>query len=176
MSATQVPLRPLKAGSMFKLWLGIALLISAAVALAWVGAGSLRGETLPSGVTIRTIEAGAGPIVGQQDVVQIAYVGTLDDGSIFDSSHGRAVPMTPMGVIPGFAEALTKMQKGGQYRFRLPAELGYGAEAQPGIPANSRLNFDVKVAEVIPGAGPLDRKSTRLNSSHLARSRMPSSA
>ena len=33
MSATQVPLRPLKRGSMFKLWLGIALLIAAAVAL-----------------------------------------------------------------------------------------------------------------------------------------------
>ena len=30
MSATQVPIRPLKAGSMFKLWLGILLLIAAA--------------------------------------------------------------------------------------------------------------------------------------------------
>lgn len=155
MSVTQVPLRPLKAGSMLKLWLGIVLLIAAAVALAWIGAGSLRGETTPSGVMIRTVEAGKGPTIGQQDVVQLAYVGTLDDGSVFDSSQGRAVPLTPMAVIPGFAEALVRMQKGGHYKFRLPASMGYGAEAQPGIPANSRLNFEVQIADVIPGAGPI---------------------
>ena len=52
MSATQVPIRPLKAGSMLKLWLGIALLIAAAAALAWIGAGSLRGETTATGVDL----------------------------------------------------------------------------------------------------------------------------
>jgi hypothetical protein len=42
-SATQVPLRPLKRGSLAKLWLGILLLIGAALLLAAAGAGQTGG-------------------------------------------------------------------------------------------------------------------------------------
>jgi FKBP-type peptidyl-prolyl cis-trans isomerase FkpA len=57
-------------------------------------------------------------------------------------------------VIPGFAEALTKMQKGGRYKIRIPAALGYGATPQPGspIPPNADLEFDVHVVQVVPNA------------------------
>ena len=57
-------------------------------------------------------------------------------------------------VIPGFAEALTKMQKGGRYRIHIPAKLGYGDAQPPGsaIPPNSDLEFDVHVVQVVPNA------------------------
>ena len=166
MSATQVPLRPLKAGSMLKLWLGLALLIAAAVALAWVGAGSLRGETTATGVTIRTIEEGKGDPVKATDGAIVEYEGRLMDGTVFDSTAGRGpAGMIPGQVIPGFGEALQKMREGGVYKIRIPAALAYGAAgAGDGkIPPNSDIEFDISVKQIVrdaalmmppPGASP----------------------
>ena len=155
MSATTVPIRPLKAGSMFKLWLGIALLVAAAVALAWIGAGSLRGETTASGLQIRTLKAGSGDPIRASDGAIIEYEGRLADGTVFDSTKGRGpAGMIPTQVIPGMSEALQKMQEGGRYTIRIPAELGYGAAGagEGKIPPNSELVFDVAVKQVVRDA------------------------
>ena len=138
-----------------KLWLAMLVLVAAGVALAWLGAGSLRGEIFPNGLGFRTIEAGSGPPIKIVDGVLIEYEGRLPDGTVFDTSEGRGPsPMIVGQVIPGFAEALTRMQKGGRYRIRIPAALGYGASPPPGrpIPANSDLEFDVHVVQVVPNA------------------------
>jgi FKBP-type peptidyl-prolyl cis-trans isomerase FkpA len=154
MTVTQVPLRPIARGSLIKLWLALLLLVAAAVALAWFGAGQLRGETTASGVTFRTVEAGEGPMIKPVDGVMIEYEGRLMDGTVFDTSEGRApAPMIAGQVIPGFAEALTKMQKGGRYAIRIPSALAYGATPPPGpIPPNADLEFDVHVVQVVPDA------------------------
>ncbi len=155
MSVSQVPLRPLKRGSLIKLWLGILLLVGAGVLLAWAGAGAMRGETTPSGLNFRTVEAGSGPLIKPVDGVLIEYEGRLSDGTVFDTSAGRGpTPMIAGQVIPGFAEALTKMQKGGRYRINIPAELGYGTNPPAGgpIPPNAPLEFDVHVVQVVPDA------------------------
>jgi FKBP-type peptidyl-prolyl cis-trans isomerase FkpA len=138
-----------------KLWLGILLLVAAGIALAWLGAGSLRGTTTASGLQFRTIEAGSGPRIKPVDGVLIEYEGRLPNGTVFDTSEGRGpTPMIAGQVIPGFAEALTNMQKGGRYRVRIPARLGYGAAPPAGspIPPNSDLEFDVHVVQVVPNA------------------------
>ena len=138
-----------------KLWLAMLMLVAAGVALAWFGAGSLRGETSPSGLGFRTVEAGSGPMIKGVDGVLIEYEGRLPNGTVFDTSEGRGpTPMIAGQVIPGFAEALTRMQKGGRYRIRIPAALGYGASPPPGgpIPANSDLEFDVHVVQIVPNA------------------------
>ena len=138
-----------------KLWLGLVALIAAGVALAWIGAGSLRGETTPSGLQFRTVTAGSGPQIKAIDGVLIEYEGRLMDGTVFDSSEGRGpTPMIAGQVIPGFAEALTKMQKGGRYKIRIPSKLGYGETQPPGsaIPPNSDLEFDIHVVQVVPNA------------------------
>ena len=155
MSATQVPIRPLKAGSMLKLWLGIVLLIAAAGVLAWTGAGSLRGETTATGVQIRTLKAGSGDPIKATDGAIIEYEGRLVDGTVFDSTAGRGpAGMIPGQVIPGFGEALQKMQEGGRYTIRIPSELGYGAAGagEGKIPPNSELVFDIEVKQVVRDA------------------------
>jgi FKBP-type peptidyl-prolyl cis-trans isomerase FkpA len=155
MPASTVATSPSRRAGVGKLWLGLLVLIAAGVALAWVGAGSLRGETTPSGLRFRTVEAGAGPQIKAIDGVLIEYEGRLLDGTVFDSSEGRGpTPMIAGQVIPGFAEALTKMQKGGRYHIRIPAKLGYGDSQPPGsaIPPNSDLEFDVHVVQVVPNA------------------------
>ncbi len=144
-----------RTGGVGKLWLGIVALIAAGIALAWLGAGSLRGETTPTGLQFRTVEAGSGPRIKAEDGVLIEYEGRLEDGTVFDTSEGRGpTPMIAGQVIPGFAEALTMMQKGGRYRIHIPSALGYGDTQPPGssIPPNSNLEFDVHVVQVVPNA------------------------
>ena len=146
-SVTQVPLRPLKRGSIAKLWLGIILLVAAALLMAWVGAGQTAG------VRVKTVEAGSGPVITKDDGVLIEYEGKLDDGTVFDTSAGRGPAFFPVGgVVPGFSQALQKMQKGGRYQFTLPAKLGYGEHPPKGspIPPNADLHFTVHVLEVAP--------------------------
>ena len=154
MSATTPAQTPSRSG-IGKLWLGLLVLVAAGLALAWIGAGSLRGETTASGLQFRTVEAGSGPQIKAIDGVLIDYEGRLLNGTVFDSSEGRGpTPMIAGQVIPGFAEALTKMQKGGRYKIRIPAKLGYGDSQPPGsaIPPNSDLDFDVHVVQVVPNA------------------------
>jgi FKBP-type peptidyl-prolyl cis-trans isomerase FkpA len=154
MSASTLSHPPRHAAALTKFWLALALLVAAGVALAWFGAGGMRGETTESGLVIRTVEEGSGPVITAADAVLIDYEGRLPGGEVFDSStaHGGPQAVAPGQTIPGFAEALTMMRKGGRYRIRIPSDLAYGAADQPGIPANSDLEFDVHVVDVAPNA------------------------
>jgi FKBP-type peptidyl-prolyl cis-trans isomerase FkpA len=146
-SVSQVPLQPLKRGALAKLWLGILLLIGAGLLLAWAGAGQTAG------VRVKTITPGSGPVITASDGVLIEYEGKLEDGTVFDTSAGRGPAFFPVsGVVPGFSQALQKMQKGGRYQFTLPAALGYGDTPPAGspIPPGADLQFTVHVLEVAP--------------------------
>lgn len=143
------------AGRLTKFWIGIAIIVAIAIALAWLGAGSLRGQTFASGLGFRTIAPGTGPMITANDGVLIDYEGRLPDGTVFDSNAGRGPqPLIAGQTIPGFAEALTHMQKGGSYRVHIPAKLAYGATPPQGssIPPNADLDFDVHVVQVVPNA------------------------
>ena len=63
-------------------------------------------------------------------------------------------PVLVAQTIPGFSSALQRMQPGGQYKIHIPAKLAYGATPPPGspIPANSDLDFDIHVLQVVPNA------------------------
>ncbi len=154
MTVTQVPLRPIARGSLAKLLLAIAGLVLIAFLLARLGTEPFRGEKTASGLQFRVIKDGSGDAIKAIDGVYIVYEGRLADGTVFDSSQGRPVPMIPGQVIPGFSEALQKMRKGGRYTVRIPAALAYGASPPPNspIPANADLIFDVEVLEVVPNA------------------------
>ena len=148
-TVTAVPLQPLKRGSVAKLWLGIALLIAAALLLAWAGAGRMVG------VAVKTVTAGNGPVIGPNDGVIIEYTGRLPNGTIFDSTEGRGpAPLLVGQVVPGFSTALQRMQSGGRYKVHIPSKLAYGNTQPPGspIPANSDLDFDIHVVQVVPNA------------------------
>jgi hypothetical protein len=77
-----------------------------------------------------------------------------DDNNVVDSSesHGGAQPFTMDQVYPGFAEAMTRMQEGGEYRFTMPQKLAFGAgAAPPNFPKNSSLTFEVRVRKIARG-------------------------
>ena len=151
MSVAEAAHRPANRGRAVKLWLGFLLIIAAGIGLAWLGVQSVRDRT----VQVHTLQAGTGPTIQLQDGVLIEYEGRLEDGTVFDSSGDRGpVPLLAGQVIPGFAEALTKMQKGGKYKISIPSRLAYGANPPAGgpIPPNANLEFDVHVVQIVPNA------------------------
>jgi len=105
-------------------------------------------ETTESGLQYEVLEAGDGEMPTAEDTVKVDYVGTLIDGTEFDSSIKRGEPVTfPVGqVIPGWTEALQQMKVGSKHRVVIPAELAYGeAGAPPVIEPNSVLIFEIEL-------------------------------
>jgi FKBP-type peptidyl-prolyl cis-trans isomerase len=113
--------------------------------------------TTPSGLRFETLRAGAGAKPTTADLVLVTYEGHLADGTLFDAS-ARPTAFPVAGVVPGFAEALQLMQRGGRYRFWVPSALAYGQDGVPGaIPPGAELEFivtliDMKPAEAAPAA------------------------
>jgi hypothetical protein len=143
-----------KSGRAAALWIGFLLLIAAGVGLAWLGAGSLRPTITASGLQFRTLKAGHGDPITHADAALLDYVLMTDDGNIVDSSesHGGAQPFTMDQVYPGFAEAMTRMQEGGEYRFTMPQKLAFGnGPPPPSFPKNSNLTFEVRVRKIARG-------------------------
>jgi len=153
-SVAEAAHRPAKSGRTVALWLGFLLIIAAGIGLAWIGAGSLRPTVTTSGLQFRTVKSGTGEPIGRADAAVMDYVLTADDGTVLDSSesHGGAQPFAMDQVFPGFAEAMTRMQEGGQYRFTMPQKLAFGAgPPPPNFPKDSELTFEVRVQKIVRG-------------------------
>ena len=94
---------------------------------------------------------GASPVQGKQ--VKVHYIGTLENGTKFDSSVDRRQPFSFVigvgQVIKGWDEGVMGMKVGGKRKLVIPANLGYGARGAGGvIPPNATLLFDVELLDV----------------------------
>ena len=108
-------------------------------------------QETPSGLQYRVVQEGTGASPAATDTVTVHYVGTLIDGTEFDSSRARGEPATFAlnQVIPGWTEGLQLMSEGGTYEFFIPSGLAYGEQGRPGpIGPNSTLIFEVELIEV----------------------------
>jgi FKBP-type peptidyl-prolyl cis-trans isomerase FkpA len=104
-------------------------------------------------LTIEDHTVGTGAEARPGGTVTVHYVGTLDDGSKFDSSRDRGKAFSfPLGrgqVIEGWDQGVAGMRVGGVRRLVIPAELGYGDQgAPPVIPPGATLHFDIELLEV----------------------------
>jgi peptidylprolyl isomerase len=64
------------------------------------------------------------------DLVKVHYVGSLEDGTVFDSSQGGDPIEFVIGdgdLIPGFEDAVVGMTAGQSKREHIPVEKAYGA-------------------------------------------------
>jgi FKBP-type peptidyl-prolyl cis-trans isomerase FkpA len=166
---TAVPLRPVGKKGLVALWAGSACLVAAGLGAAWAtserpaltamssqdflasNARHAGVQTTASGVQYQVLTAGVGGHPTQADLAQIEYRGTLVDGTQFDASTpGQPVALPVGGVVPGFAEALTLMNKGAKYRVWLPPQLAYGERQAGPIPPNSVLVFDITLVDFAP--------------------------
>lgn len=138
--------------------IGIAFV--AAVALAATAApGAVMAQTAPSAssapptlparaapkVRVEALVAGTGEMPPEHSYVLINYKGMLQDGTVFDQAE--QMPMALDEVVPGFAQGLVQMRRGGRYKLTIPPELGYGAQASGPIPANATLVFEIDLID-----------------------------
>ena len=109
-----------------------------------------------SGLQYSVVTKAEGPKPTAEDTVTVHYVGTLIDGTEFDSSVARGEPATfPLNrVIPGWTEGLQLMSVGEKFTFVIPAELAYGDQAAGAIPAGSTLKFEVELLSIAEKAAP----------------------
>ena len=108
--------------------------------------------TTASGLQYEVIKMGTGPKPTAQNTVKVDYVGTLIDGTEFDSSIKRkqAATFPVSGVIPGWTEALQLMPVGSKFKLYLPASIAYGAAgAGDIIKPFSTLIFEVDLLEIV---------------------------
>ncbi|MBA2920785.1 FKBP-type peptidyl-prolyl cis-trans isomerase [Sphingomonas sp. MAH-20] len=169
MSVTAVLIPPTSRRVLGILWAGVAVVLAAAIALAWFGTSAAVAQTgtneqflawnarqpgvqtTASGLQYKVLKAGEGAHPTDADVALIKYKGSLRDGTVFDENERAPLPVAQ--VVPGFSEGLKLMQKGGKYRLWIKPELGYGDRDTGGtIPPNSVLTFDVELLEFIPMA------------------------
>lgn len=103
--------------------------------------------TTESGLQYKVITAGAGVKPTKESTVEVHYSGRLLNGTEFDSSIKRGVPVKfgVTQVIPGWTEALQLMSEGSKWELYIPADLGYGAGGQGPIGPNSVLIFEVEL-------------------------------
>jgi FK506-binding protein 1 len=103
-------------------------------------------------LTIETISEGNGkdfPTPGE--LVTVHYIGTLEDGSKFDSSRDRGQPFKfPIGVgrvIKGWDAGVMKLSKGARAKLTIQPQWAYGARGSGPIPPDSVLCFDVELLD-----------------------------
>lgn len=104
---------------------------------------------LPSGVQYKVLVEGKGALPTDTTKVSVNYEGKLIDGTVFDSSYQRNMPMTidlaQPHVIPGWVEVLKRMPAGSKWEVTIPADQAYGSQDMGQIKPFSTLIFTIEV-------------------------------
>jgi FKBP-type peptidyl-prolyl cis-trans isomerase len=135
--------------------------IAVAAALAVVGLFFIYGasfafpgtpaEEVKQGLIAQDEVVGTGEEAQAGKMVSIHYTGKLEDGTVFDTSMGKDPFTFPLGVgvvVPGMEQGLLGMKVGGKRLLIIPPHLGFGAEVNGPIPANSTIIFEVELVKV----------------------------
>ena len=114
--------------------------------------GNTDAPSSGGSLVVQDLVVGAGATAATGDVVTVNYVGTLTNGTKFDSSYDHNQPYTfrlgAGAVIAGWDQGVVGMKVGGKRRLTIPPSLGYGSQANGPIPANSTLIFEIELLSI----------------------------
>jgi peptidylprolyl isomerase len=93
------------------------------------------------------VREGKGKAVTTDMTVKVNYLGMVYDGETpFDESYSKEpIEFELTGVVEGWTYGLEGLNVGSRVLLQIPPSLGYGEQAQEGIPANSTLYFVVDI-------------------------------
>ena len=106
-----------------------------------------------NGLIVQDLIVGTGKSAAKGDTLSANYIGTLQDGTKFDSSYDRGQPIQfVLGsgqLIQGWELGLGGMKEGGKRKLTVPPSLGYGAKGAGNvIPPNATLLFEIELVSV----------------------------
>jgi FKBP-type peptidyl-prolyl cis-trans isomerase len=109
--------------------------------------------TISQELKIEDLTVGTGEEAKTGNKVTVNYLGTLLDGTKFDSSYDRKQPFAfNLGqgeVIAGWDRGVVGMKVGGKRKLTIPSDLAYGESGSGDvIPPNSTLVFEVELLKV----------------------------
>jgi len=111
--------------------------------------------TTPTGtatITIQDLVVGTGALALAGDTVTVNYVGTLTNGTKFDSSYDTGIPFPfRLGtgqVILGWDQGIPGMRVGGKRHLVIPPSLAYGTQGSGAVPPNATLLFDIELLSI----------------------------
>ena len=115
-------------------------------------------ETLPvfpEGLKVEDLITGTGEEATNGDLVTAHYLGTLQDGTKFDSSYDRGQPFQFLlgagQVIQGWDLGVLGMKVGGKRKLTISPDLAYGSTgAGNKIPPNATLFFEIELVDIDP--------------------------
>ena len=108
-------------------------------------------KTTASGLQYQVLREGKGAHPKPTDTVRVDYVGTLLDGTKFDSTYDidHSTSLALNQVMPGWSEGVQLMTVGSKYKLWVPAKLAYGEHGKAGeIGPNAPLVFEVELLEI----------------------------
>jgi FKBP-type peptidyl-prolyl cis-trans isomerase len=129
------------------------LLVAAAQEKSHSNAPNSREIVTPSGLKYVDLKIGQGDEAATGKIVEVHYVGWLEDGTKFDSTRDRNLPFTfRLGAgdaIKGWDEGLVGMKVGGKRKLTIPPELGFGKQGVGSVvPPNSVLFYEFELLGV----------------------------
>ncbi len=112
-----------------------------------------REVVTPSGLKYTDLRIGQGDEAATGKIIEVHYVGWLENGTKFDSSRDRKRPLTfrlGAGDTPkGWDEGLAGMKVGGKRKLVIPPELGFGRQGVGSVvPPNAVLFYEFELLEV----------------------------
>ncbi|MFC4505765.1 MULTISPECIES: FKBP-type peptidyl-prolyl cis-trans isomerase [Streptomyces] len=125
-----------------------------------------KGSGDPSDqLAVKTLIAGGGKVVAENDYVQANYLGQIwDTAKVFDNSYDRKTPLVIQlaqgSIIDGWRYALAGKKTGSRVEFSVPPTWGYGAEgqAQAGIKGTDTLVFVVDLEKTFTASSSAEGK------------------
>jgi len=125
----------------------------------FTGCDSSNGGGDDGDLVIQDISIGTGDIVGNGITVIVSYIGTLKDGTVFDSSElrGENLIFTPGAdnVIQGLDQGVPGMRVGGSRRIEIPSHMAFGrngfcvSDNDCPVPSNADVIFEVTVVDIL---------------------------
>jgi FKBP-type peptidyl-prolyl cis-trans isomerase len=102
-----------------------------------------------SGLYYITTVEGTGTAPTINSTIEVKYIGSLINGSIFDQTlTDKTFSYALSGLIKGWQIGIPLMKTGGKATFYIPSALGYGATGWGIIPPNAVLVFEIELISV----------------------------
>jgi FKBP-type peptidyl-prolyl cis-trans isomerase FkpA/FKBP-type peptidyl-prolyl cis-trans isomerase FklB len=105
-----------------------------------------------SGALLTTIKEGTGASPKVSDTVKVHYLGTLIDGTVFDSSakQGESATLHVNEMSKCWTEGIQQMKVGGKSKLICPSNLAYRDKGLPPlIKPGATLVFEIELLEIV---------------------------